>query len=126
MPAAKLRVLLEAPGSTISLDAPLTEGEPTGLGDLLTDTSSVAPDVEAARNEIVGHVARALETLPARQRDVLRLRFGTSTDREHTLEEIGHRLGVTRERVRQIEAEGLRRLRVSPAGRALLPLVKGD
>lgn len=49
-----------------------------------------------------------------------------STDREHTLEEIGHRLGVTRERVRQIEAEGLRRLRVSASGRALLPLVGGD
>jgi RNA polymerase primary sigma factor len=126
VPVAKLGVLLAVPASPVSLDTPLTEGEPTGLGDLLADRSSAAPDAEAARREIVGHVARALDTLPAREREVLRLRFGTSTDREHTLEEIGHRLGVTRERVRQIEGEGLRRLRESPAGRALLPLVGGD
>lgn len=125
VPAAKLRVLLEAPASPVSLDTPLTQGQTTGLGDLLADPSSVAPDAEAARRETVGHVARALETLPARERDVLRLRFGLSTDREHTLEEIGYRLGVTRERVRQIEAHGLRRLRESRAGRALLPLVEG-
>jgi RNA polymerase primary sigma factor len=125
LPAAKLRVLLEAPAAPVSLDAPLTEGEPTDLGDLLADPFSAAPDVEAASKELVGHVARALEALPAKEQEVLRLRFGMSTDREHTLEEIGHRLGVTRERVRQIEGAALRRLRASPQGRALLPLLGG-
>jgi RNA polymerase sigma factor (sigma-70 family) len=110
MSASKVRVLLDVPGEPLSLDMPVGEDDGSELGDFLADTE-VAPDVSAATKEATELLHRALGVLSEKEQTVVRLRFGLGAEREHTLEEIGARLGVTRERVRQIEMKALLKLR---------------
>jgi RNA polymerase primary sigma factor len=95
-----------------SLEATLTE-DGHGLGEILQDDTAPTPDDMAFRSLLRQHVRSVLATLPGRERQVLQLRFGLDGYRPHTLEEIGWRLGLTRERVRQMETAALRKLRAS-------------
>jgi RNA polymerase primary sigma factor len=94
----------------MSLQAPIRDEDDTQFGDLLQDREAVLPDIPALRGDTAMHVRRALATLSDREREVLKLRFGIGTDHEHTLDEIGTRLSLTRERIRQIEVGALRKL----------------
>ena len=112
LPLGKLELLLDAARQPASLDAPVQGGEEeTRLGALLRDASASSPEDAAIRSNLAEHIERVLQPLTDREKEVLRLRYGLGTDREHTLEEIGRRLSVTRERVRQIEARALGKLR---------------
>jgi RNA polymerase primary sigma factor len=111
MPTAKVRMLLDARKTPYSLDMKVGEDESTELGELLRDTSISTPEESVIQSDVSNEVERALAPLSDREREVLRLRYGLGTDREHTLEEIGRQLSVTRERVRQIESRALQKLR---------------
>ncbi len=117
MPAAKVQLLLEASRPATSLEAPVGEQEETHLGELLRDTSAESPEEAAMRGQLAGEVERAMAPLTDREKEVMRLRYGLGTDREHTLEEVGRRLFITRERVRQIESKALQKMRAKK-GRA--------
>ncbi len=95
------------------------DAETLTLGDLLPDPAAARPDVEAEAQEVAAAVRAALATLPPRERAILAARHGLDDTPPRTLQEIGQRLGLTRERVRQIEACALRQLR-SPALRRWL------
>ncbi|MBA3271115.1 MAG: sigma-70 family RNA polymerase sigma factor [Acidobacteria bacterium] len=110
---AKVELLLEAARHPASLDQPIGEGEETDLGDLVRDTSTRSPEDAAIQGELATEVERAMAPLNDREREVMRLRFGLGTEREHTLEEIGRRLSITRERVRQLEAQALKKMRAA-------------
>ena len=111
MPTAKVRMLLDARKTPYSLDMKVGEDESTELGELLRDESISNPEESVIQSDVSNEVERALAPLSDREREVLRLRYGLGTDREHTLEEIGRQLSVTRERVRQIESRALQKLR---------------
>ena len=112
LPLGKLELLLDAARQPASLDAPIQSGdEETRLGDLLKDVTIGSPEEAAIRGDMADQIEHVLEPLSDREKEVLRLRYGLGTDREYTLEEIGRRLSVTRERVRQIEARALTKLR---------------
>ena len=104
MPPAKLQALFDAAKIPASLDAAVSEDEDTTLGALLKDATTPSPEEQVIRARMADEVERAMAPLSAREREVLRLRYGLGVDRELTLSEIGQRLSVTRERVRQIEA----------------------
>ena len=114
---AKVELLLEAARHPASLDAPVGEGEETELGSLLSDKGTRSPEEMAIENQLAEEVERAMAPLNDREREVMRLRYGLGTEREHTLEEIGRRLSVTRERVRQLEQQALKKMRAA-RGRA--------
>jgi RNA polymerase primary sigma factor len=124
IPVEKVRLLVEAPRPPISLETPIGADDDRALGELIEDTQLAPPDTTLLRDAVTAHVARALATLPAKEREVLRLRFGVGTEREHTLEEIGVRLSLTRERIRQIEKAALHRLLRSTSADVLKPLVE--
>jgi RNA polymerase primary sigma factor len=112
LPLGKLELLLDVARQPASLDAPIQSGdEETRLGDLLKDVTVGSPEDAAIRGDMADQIEHVLEPLTNREKEVLRLRYGLGTDREYTLEEIGRRLSVTRERVRQIEARALTKLR---------------
>jgi RNA polymerase primary sigma factor len=111
LPLGKVQLLLEASKSPASLEAPVGEDEETRLGDLVKDAAAETPEEMAMRGQIGTEVERAMANLTDREREVLRLRYGLGTDREHTLEEVGRKLFITRERVRQIEAKALQKMR---------------
>jgi RNA polymerase primary sigma factor len=113
MAPGKLQLLLDAAKIPTSLDAALGEDEESTLGTILRDASAPSPEEEAIRGQMAEEVERAMAPLNEREREVLRLRYGLGLDRELTLEEIGRRLSVTRERVRQIEARALAKLRAA-------------
>ena len=113
MPVAKVRLLLDAQKTPYSLEMKVGENEGAELGDLLRDTSIRSPEEAALEGDLSNEVTRALAPLSDREKDVLRLRYGLGTDREHTLEEIGKRMSVTRERVRQIESRALQKMRAA-------------
>ena len=120
MPVAKVRLLLDAQKTPYSLEMKVGEDEGTELGDLLKDTSIRSPEEATLEGDLSNEVSRALAPLSDREREVLRLRYGLGTDREYTLEEIGRRLSVTRERVRQIESRALQKVRAARNGAAVL------
>jgi RNA polymerase primary sigma factor len=102
-----------------SLDAPLTDEEENSLADLIEDKASEGPTESADREMLREEVRRALSGLTLRERQVIELRFGLLDDHDCTLEEVGRRLNVTRERVRQIEERAIRKLRHPAASRLL-------
>ncbi|KRT71675.1 MAG: RNA polymerase sigma factor rpoD, RNA polymerase primary sigma factor [Candidatus Rokubacteria bacterium CSP1-6] len=120
----KVRLLQESARDPLSLAAPI--GEDNELGDFLADKQATAPDEPLLSREMATRVERALATLSDKEGEILRLRFGIGTDREHTLEEIGERFSVTRERIRQIEAKALRKLRRPLRGRQLRALLEAS
>ena len=111
LPADRVAEVLRAAQETISLETPVGDEEESQLGDFIHDENAVAPAEAATYGQLKAHVARALATLTDRERRVLTLRFGLEDGRSRTLEEVGRDLGVTRERIRQIEAKALRTLR---------------
>jgi RNA polymerase primary sigma factor len=113
MPASKVRLLLDAQKTPYSLEMKIGEDDATELGEVLRDTTVRSPEDTAIESDLANEVERALAPLSDREREVLRLRYGLGADREYTLEEIGRRLSVTRERVRQIESRALQKVRAS-------------
>ena len=112
-PVSKVRLLLDAQKTPYSLEMKVGDNEDTELREVLSDRSVRSPEDTAIEGEAADEVERAMASLTDREREVLRLRYGLGTDREHTLEEIGRHLSVTRERVRQIESRALRKLRTA-------------
>jgi RNA polymerase primary sigma factor len=119
MPVSKVRLLLDAQKTPYSLEMKVGEDESTELGELLRDTSIRSPEEATLEGDLSNEVTRALAPLSDREKEVLRLRYGLGTDREYTLEEIGRRLSVTRERVRQIESRALQKVRAARSGENL-------
>ena len=113
LPVSKVRLLLDAQKTPYSLEMKIGEDEGTELGDVLRDRSVRSPEDTAIESDLSNEVERALAPLSDREKEVLRLRYGLGADREYTLEEIGKRLSVTRERVRQIESRALQKLRTA-------------
>jgi RNA polymerase sigma factor (sigma-70 family) len=113
VPVDKVLLLLDAARHPSSLDAPITEEGETRAADVVRDVTSGSPEDEAIRRELAKEVEQAMQPLNDREREVLRLRFGLGLDRELTLEQIGRRLSITRERVRQIEAKAFAKIRAA-------------
>jgi RNA polymerase primary sigma factor len=113
MPVSKVELLLEAARYPASLETPLGEGQETPLGHLVQDVRTRSPEEEAMRGQLADEVERAMAPLTDREREVLRLRHGLGLDRELTLEEIGRRLSLTRERIRQIETKAMAKIRAA-------------
>jgi RNA polymerase primary sigma factor len=111
MPVSKVRLLLDAQKTPYSLEMKIGEDEGTELGEILRDRSIRTPEDSALESDLSNEVERALAPLSDREKEVLRLRYGLGAEREYTLEEIGKRLSVTRERVRQIESRALQKVR---------------
>jgi RNA polymerase primary sigma factor len=110
---------LKVAGRHVSMDAPFATGEENSLIDVLSDANESKPDSELMSNSLTVEVQRALSTLTAREADVLGLYFGLNNNSAMTLEEIGERYGLTRERVRQIKEKATRRLRHSSRNKTL-------
>jgi RNA polymerase primary sigma factor len=109
----KVLLLIEAAKTPSSLEAPVGDEGDTLVGHLVRDVHSGSPEDEAIRGELATEVEHAMGPLNEREREVLRLRYGLGLDRELTLEEIGRRLSMTRERVRQIEAKAFAKMRAA-------------
>lgn len=109
--AQKVKRILRSAEEPISLESPVGDEESSSLGDFIEDEDAPSPMDFAAREMLREQVQHALEVLSDRERDVLELRFGLKDGKEHTLEEVSRHFDVTRERIRQIEAKALRKLR---------------
>ncbi len=111
LPEEKIRKVLKIAKEPISLETPVGDDDDSHLGDFIEDSSIVVP-AEAATSESLRHaINTVLDEMPPREAQVLRMRFGIGMPSDHTLEEVGRQFGVTRERIRQIEAKALRKLR---------------
>jgi RNA polymerase sigma factor (sigma-70 family) len=115
MAADKIRLLMEAARLPFSLDAPAGDDDETTVREFVTDRTVPSPEDEMLNGEMAGRLEQALAPLAPREQEVLRLRYGLSTDHEHTLAEVGRRLGLSRERVRQIESRALAKMRRAQA-----------
>jgi len=122
VPAKKVRLILESSRKPLSLETPI--GEDSELGDFLEDKSAGSPNDSLLNQDLTTQVERALATLSPKEKEILRLRFGIGEEGEHTLEEVGKRFAVTRERIRQIEAKALRKLRHPLRGRNLKAFIE--
>jgi RNA polymerase sigma factor (sigma-70 family) len=116
LPEKTVRLVDRSSVSPVSLDAPV--GQDSTLGEFVRDCFTPSPEEAILQNDLIRRLDAALESLPVREREVLRLRFGLDGEEALTLEEAGARFGVTRERARQIEVQALRRLGRSLAGQA--------
>ncbi len=111
MPVDKVRKVLRIAKEPISLDTPLGEEEDSHLGDFIEDKNVINPSSAIVNLNLIEQTRRVLSTLTPREERVLRMRFGIGEESDHTLEEVGQDFNVTRERIRQIEAKALRKLR---------------
>ena len=111
----KVEDLMEISRRPVSLEAPIDEDGDSTFGDFVEDVNSPAPADEVASHLLHEQLGEALDRLPEREAQILRLRYGLEDGRVYTLEEVGQTIGVTRERVRQLEAQALNRLRQSSA-----------
>lgn len=108
---SRVREVLKISRDPVSLDTPIGEEDDSHLGDFIEDDSALSPADSAAFSMLRAELATALESLTDRERQVVKLRFGLEDGRARTLEEVGKEFNVTRERIRQIEAKALRKLR---------------
>ena len=115
----KVREILRVSQEPVSLETPIGEEEDSHLGDFIEDRSALAPIDAASYQLLKEQVEEVLYTLSDRERRVVELRFGLTDGRSRTLEEVGRTFGVTRERIRQIEAKSLRKLRHPTRARKL-------
>lgn len=119
LPVDKVREVLDCIKEPLSLDSPIGDGEDTKIGDFIEDKTIHSPSAAIMRHDVQQKVEQALGGLTEREGFIIRKRFGIGFDRDHTLEEISEDFGVTRERIRQIEANALKKLR-HPNSRHLL------
>lgn len=111
MPEDKVRKVLKIAKEPISMETPIGDDEDSHLGDFIEDTTMFSPLDEATNNGLADAIREILGNLTSREAKVLRMRFGIDMNTDHTLEEVGKQFDVTRERIRQIEAKALRKLR---------------
>ena len=111
IPYQKAVEIEEYSHDTTSLDISVNDEGDTSMGDLIGDDKAISPEAAAAQSMLREHIEEALQDLKPKEQEVLRLRFGLNDGRDRTLDEIGKQFGVTRERIRQIEANALRKLR---------------
>jgi len=123
LPAYKVRKIMKIALEPISLETPIGEEEDSHLGDFIPDLASVAPADAASHQLLKEQVEGVLDSLTPRERRVLQLRFGLEDGRSRTLEEVGRDFNVTRERIRQIEAKALRKLRHPSRAAKLKPFL---
>ena len=95
---------------TVSLESPVGEEEDSKLGDFIEDKISLSPEEVTIYEMLKGHIGDSMMILSPREQKILKMRFGLDGERTHTLEDVGQEFGVTRERIRQIEAKALQRL----------------
>ena len=125
IPVAKVRKVLKIAQEPISLETPIGEEEDSHLGDFIEDRQAVSPSEAVIGVNLKEYTSQVLRTLTPREERVIKLRFGLEDGSEHTLEEVGQSFQVTRERIRQIEAKALRKLRHPSRSRKLRAFVEG-
>jgi RNA polymerase primary sigma factor len=111
MPEDKIRKIMKIAKEPISMETPIGDDEDSHLGDFIEDSSTLSPDDSAIYANLRDATREVLDSLTSREAKVLRMRFGIEMNTDHTLEEVGKQFDVTRERIRQIEAKALRKLR---------------
>jgi len=126
MPVAKVRKILKIAQEPISLETPIGEEEDSHLGDFIEDRGVVSPSESVININLKEQTASVLQSLTPREEQVIRMRFGIGDGSEHTLEEVGQRFSVTRERIRQIEAKALRKLRHPSRSRKLKAFLEAN
>jgi RNA polymerase primary sigma factor len=125
IPVAKVRKVLKIAQEPISLETPIGEEEDSHLGDFIEDRQAVSPSDAVISVNLKEYTSQVLRTLTPREERVIKMRFGLEDGSEHTLEEVGQSFQVTRERIRQIEAKALRKLRHPSRSRKLKAFVDG-
>jgi RNA polymerase primary sigma factor len=125
IPVSKVRKVLKIAQEPISLETPIGEEEDSHLGDFIPDTNVVSPSEAVINLNLKEQTDDVLKTLTPREERVIKMRFGVGEGSEHTLEEVGQSFAVTRERIRQIEAKALRKLRHPSRSRRLRPFLEG-
>ncbi len=125
MPLEKVRKILKIAKEPISLETPIGEDEDSHLGDFIEDKKAVSPLEAAVGYDLRRHIGKSLDSLTQREEKVLRMRFGINQKTDHTLEEVGQDFEVTRERIRQIEAKALRKLRHPTRSKKLRSFAEG-
>ncbi|MCA1617035.1 MAG: RNA polymerase sigma factor RpoD, partial [Acidobacteria bacterium] len=125
IPVAKVRKVLKIAQEPISLETPIGEEEDSHLGDFIEDRAIVSPAEAVINVNLKDQTAQVLRTLTPREERVIKMRFGLEDGSEHTLEEVGQSFTVTRERIRQIEAKALRKLRHPSRSRKLRAFMDG-
>jgi len=125
IPVSKVRKVLKIAQEPISLETPIGEEEDSHLGDFIPDTNVVSPSEAVINLNLKEQTDDVLKTLTPREERVIKMRFGVGEGSEHTLEEVGQSFAVTRERIRQIEAKALRKLRHPSRSRRLKPFLEG-
>ncbi len=126
MPVAKVRKVLKISQEPISIETPVGEEDESHLGDFLEDQEQVSPADAVINLNLRSQTAQVLKSLTPREEKVIKMRFGLDDGSEHTLEEVGQSFAVTRERIRQIEAKALRKLRHPSRSRRLRQFVQPD
>jgi len=121
---AKVEHILKISQETVSLETPVGEEEDTQLGDFIEDKENLSPEEAAIYELMKGYIKDSLKFLTPREQKILKMRFGLGTDRTYTLEEVGQEFGVTRERIRQIEAKALQKLRKHKEAQKLVDYLK--
>jgi RNA polymerase primary sigma factor len=111
MPVEKVRKVLQIAKEPLSLETPIGEEEDSYLGDLIEDKNAILPVDAVIQSNLRDSTTRVLASLTAREERIVRMRFGLGMNSDHTLEEVGRQFSVTRERIRQIEAKALRKLK---------------
>jgi RNA polymerase primary sigma factor len=125
LPVEKVEHIIKISQETVSLEAPVGEEEDSKLGDFIEDKVSVSPEENAIYQLMKGHVGESLQFLAPREQKILKMRFGLEDGgRTHTLEEVGKEFGVTRERIRQIEAKALTKLKKQEQSQKLKDYLK--
>jgi RNA polymerase primary sigma factor len=125
IPVSKVRKVLKIAQEPISLETPIGEEEDSHLGDFIPDQNVVSPAEAVINLNLKEQTDNVLKTLTPREERVIKMRFGVGEGSEHTLEEVGQSFAVTRERIRQIEAKALRKLRHPSRSRRLKPFLEG-
>ena len=125
MPLEKVRKVLKISKEPISLEKPVGDEEDSSLGDFIEDTKALMPLDQAIKSNLNEATTRILSTLTPREERVLRMRFGVGMNTDHTLEEVGLQFSVTRERIRQIEAKALRKLKHPSRSKQLKSFLEG-
>jgi len=125
IPVAKVRKILKIAQEPISLETPIGEEEDSHLGDFIEDKAVISPSDAVINLNLKEQTASVLKTLTPREEKVIKMRFGLDDGSEHTLEEVGQSFAVTRERIRQIEAKALRKLRHPSRSRKLRAFLEG-